>query len=173
MTAPLRPPIQAAVLTASDRCARGEVRDESGPSVSAFLREHLAADVVESACLPDDAGALETRFRHWCRPDSGIDLIVSTGGTGLSPRDVTPEAAARVISRQHPGLMELARAFTGRTNPRAYLSRGIAGVANRTLIITLPGSPRGAVEQLEAISAILPHAIAVVRGDVTHPHPPA
>ena len=160
----LSPPIRAAVLTSSDRCAAGLAKDGSGPAVEALLRERLGAEVVASICVPDDRERLEMAFWEWSRPDSGIDLIVSTGGTGLSPRDVTPEAAMRVIERPHPGLMELARARTAEKTVRTYLSRGVAGAANGTLIVTLPGSPKGACEQLEAIAELLPHAIAVLRG---------
>lgn len=169
----ITPPIRAAVLTSSDRCAGGLTPDLSGPAVSALLMDRLQARIIATACVPDDLSKLEAKFREWSRPESGIDLIVSTGGTGLSPRDVTPEAALRIIDRPHPGLMELARARTGSASPKAYLSRGIAGAAAHTLILTLPGSPKGATEQLEALLDLLPHAIQLLRGECTdHGLPP-
>ncbi len=159
-------PIRAAVLTVSDRCSRGEAVDTSGPALVAMLREKLGAEIVVTACLPDEVEALAACFAVWAKPERGIDLVVSTGGTGLAPRDVTPEAALRVFQRQHAGLMELARLRCYEKTPRTYLSRGVAGTVNRTLIITLPGSPRGATENLEVLLDILPHAIETLRGEV-------
>lgn len=159
-------PIRAAVLTVSDRCSRGEATDESGPAVANMLRDRLGAQVAETACLPDEIERICEVFARWSAPGSGIDLVISTGGTGLAPRDVTPEAALRIIQRRHDGLMELARARCGKITPRAYLSRGVAGAANGTLILTLPGSVRGATENLEALLDILPHAIETLRGEV-------
>jgi molybdenum cofactor synthesis domain-containing protein len=121
---------------------------------------------VATACLPDEPAQLEKQFREWSRPGAGIDLILSTGGTGLAPRDHTPEAATRVIDRPHPALMELARIRCMAKTARTFLSRGVAGAAGNTLILTLPGSPRGATENLEALLDILPHAIETIRGEV-------
>jgi molybdenum cofactor synthesis domain-containing protein len=168
-------PIRAAVLTVSDRCSRGETPDISGPALVNLLQSRLAATIAATACLPDDPDALETCFRTWSHPEKQIDLVVSTGGTGLAPRDHTPEAAMRVIDRPHPGLMELARLRCLPKTPRTFLSRGVAGAARRTLILTLPGSTRGCTEQLEALLDILPHAIETLRGDVIdegRPSPP-
>jgi molybdopterin adenylyltransferase len=162
--------IQAAVLTVSDRCSRGEAVDTSGPACSALLRERLHATIAEVRCLPDEIDALSACFLEWSHPTPerplGIDLIVSTGGTGLAPRDVTPEAARRVFEREHPGLMELARMRCYSKTPLTYLARGVAGTIGRTLILTLPGSERGATEMLEALVDVLPHAIASLRGEV-------
>jgi molybdenum cofactor synthesis domain-containing protein len=158
--------IRAAVLTVSDRCSRGETPDISGPALVAMLRERLGAEIVTTSCLPDDPGTLERCFRDWSDPARAIDLVVSTGGTGLAPRDHTPEAAMRVIDRPHPGLMELARLRCLPKTPRTFLSRGVAGAARSTLILTLPGSTRGCTEQLEALLDILPHAIETLRGEV-------
>lgn len=161
-------PIRAAVLTVSDRCARGERVDESGPALLRLLGGRLGAAVVAAACVPDDEAQIVERLRAWSAADAGIDLIVATGGTGLSPRDRTPEAALRVIERRHDALMELARLrCLGRT-PLAYASRGVAGVAGRTLILTLPGAPRGACEMLEALADVLPHALAMLRDQTDH-----
>ena len=159
-------PIRAAVLTVSDRCSRGEAVDTSGPALAAICRDRLGAEIVESACLPDDPVALEACFRRWAEADPPIDLILSTGGTGLAPRDHTPEAAMRVIDRPHPALMELARLRCSEKTPRAFLSRGVAGAAGSSLILTLPGSLRGSTENLEALLDILPHAIETLRGEV-------
>jgi molybdenum cofactor synthesis domain-containing protein len=159
-------PIRAAVLTVSDRCSRGTTTDTSGPALVAMLREHLGAEIVATRCLPDEHEPLASCFLEWSRSDAGIDLVVSTGGTGLAPRDITPEAARSVFEREHPGLMELARLRCMAKTPRAFLSRGVAGTIGRTLILTLPGSPRGATENLEALLDILPHAIETLRGEV-------
>jgi molybdenum cofactor synthesis domain-containing protein len=159
-------PINAAVLTISDRCSRGERPDASGPALCTLLRDKLHATITATRIVPDDAPLIAATFREWAAITPTIDLILSTGGTGLAPRDVTPEAAASVIERPHAGLMELARMRCFAKTPKTYLSRGIAGTINRTLLITLPGSPRGATEMLEALLDILPHAIETLRGDV-------
>ncbi len=153
------------VLTASDRCAQGIAVDGSGPAVAEFVRARLGGDVVAQEIVADEPIQIEAFLRHWTALDQRIDLALITGGTGLSPRDITPEAAMRVIDRPHPGLMELARSRCGARHPRAYLSRGVAGAANETLVLTLPGSPAGAVETLEAILDILPHAVRMLRAD--------
>ena len=159
-------PIRAAVLTVSDRCSRGVTTDTSGPALSEMLRTKLNAEIVQTRCLPDEADQLAPCFVEWSNPAHRIDLILSTGGTGLAPRDVTPEAAAKVIQRPHAGLMDLARLRCYTKTPRTFLSRGVAGTINQTLLITLPGSPRGATEMLEALLDILPHAIETLRGEV-------
>ncbi|MFO0829168.1 MAG: MogA/MoaB family molybdenum cofactor biosynthesis protein [Phycisphaerales bacterium] len=156
--------IRAAVLTVSDRCSRGEATDASGPALEARLAERLDAIVVARACVPDERPAIAECVARWARGDERIDLIVTTGGTGLSPRDVTPEAVAGVLERAAPGLMELARHRTLANTPLTFLSRGVAGTIGRTLVVTLPGSPRGAIEQFDALVDVLPHAIAVLRG---------
>jgi molybdenum cofactor synthesis domain-containing protein len=164
--APMSTPIRAAVLTVSDRCSRGVTTDTSGPALCDILRTRLNAQIVHVRILPDEADQLAGCFADWSRTEHRIDLILSTGGTGLAPRDVTPEAAARVIERPHAGLMELARLRCYQKTPRTYLSRGVAGTINQTLLITRPGSPRGAAEMLEALLDILPHAIETLRGEV-------
>ncbi|NBX25467.1 MAG: MogA/MoaB family molybdenum cofactor biosynthesis protein [Planctomycetes bacterium] len=158
--------IRAAVLTVSDRCSRGEAEDLSGPALVTMLRERLGAEVVATRCLPDEIQTLADGFRAWANGPLQPDLILSTGGTGLAPRDVTPEAASRVIERPHAGLMELARLRCMAKTPRTFLSRGVAGTIGRSLLLTLPGSPRGATEMLEALLDILPHAIETLRGEV-------
>lgn len=159
-------PIRAAVLTVSDRCSRGEAVDTSGPGLCEICRAKLGAEVVATAIVPDEKDQIGAVFVEWSRPERGIDLVVSTGGTGLAPRDVTPEAALSVFERQHSGLMELARMRCYAKTARTFLSRGVAGTIGRTLILTLPGSPRGSSENLEAVLDILPHAIETLRGEV-------
>ncbi len=159
-------PIRAAVLTVSDRCSKGITADTSGPGLVAMLREKLACEIVATIILPDERDQLASQFRAWAAVRPVIDLIISTGGTGLAPRDVTPEAAASVIDRPHPALMELARFRCYTKTPRTFLSRGVSGVCDRSLILTLPGSPRGSTENLEALLDILPHAIETLRGEV-------
>jgi molybdenum cofactor synthesis domain-containing protein len=131
-----------------------------------MLHMRLGAEIVATRCLPDEKDELAECFVEWSRPEAGIDLVVSTGGTGLAPRDVTPEAAKSVFEREHHGLMELARLRCLEKTPRTFLSRGVAGTIGRTLILTLPGSHRGSTENLEALLDILPHAIETLRGEV-------
>jgi molybdenum cofactor synthesis domain-containing protein len=166
MNGRVSPPIRLAVLTVSDRCARGEREDASGPALIERCRALFGAALIEHGCVPDDPDLIERRLREWIARTPAIDLILTTGGTGLAPRDHTPEAALRVIERAHPALLELARLRCLEKTPRAFLTRGVAGAAGRSLIITLPGSPRGATENLEAIGDVLSHAIETLRGDV-------
>lgn len=159
-------PIRIAILTVSDRCARGETTDTSGPALADIARRELHAEVVATACVPDEREQLAGQLRCWALEDPRPDLILTTGGTGLAPRDVTPEATLDVLERRHAGLMELIRRRCYEKTPRAYLSRGEVGTLGRTLIINLPGSQRGATESLEALLDILPHAIETLRGEV-------
>ena len=148
------------ILTISDRSARGERPDESGP---ALQREILSQgwEVIRSAILPDDLIPLRDQLAQWC--DSGeIDVLLTTGGTGFSPRDITPEATQSVTERPAPGLAEAMRAASLRITPHAMLSRAFAGIRKRTLIINLPGSPKAALENLEVIKPVLPHAIQLL-----------
>lgn len=159
-------PIRAAILTVSDRCSRGTATDTSGPALAELARTHLNADIVATACLPDERSQLGQQLRDWALNSPRPDLILTTGGTGLAPRDLTPEATLDVIERRHAGLMELIRLRCYEKTPRAYLSRGEAGTLGQTLIINLPGSQRGATESLQALIDILPHAIETLRGEV-------
>ena len=155
--------MKVAILTLSDKGSRGERHDLSGPA----LRDWLAAHDVELACMamiPDDLEQIVTTLEDWvCRLEP--DLILTTGGTGVSPRDVTPEATRRVIERELPGFAERMRQESLKKTPHAIISRAIAGIRGRTLIVNLPGSPKGAVENLAAIWPAVPHAIAKVKGD--------
>lgn len=158
--------IRVAILTVSDRCSRRETVDTSGPALAQMVRERLTAEVVATACLPDERAQLSQCLRQWALEHPRPDLILTTGGTGLAPRDITPEATLDVLERRHSGLMELVRYRSLAKTPRAFLSRGEAGTLAQTLIINLPGSERGATESLAALLDLLPHAIETLRGEV-------
>ena len=155
---------QAVVLTISDRCSRGEATDTAGPATAQRLAADVHAHVYRTEILPDETDVIAEQLRHYCDGHS-IDLVVTVGGTGLSPRDVTPEATREVIERFTPGLDEAMRAASLARTPHAMLSRGISGVRGSTLIISLPGSERAAIENLQAIVPALEHGLAKLRGD--------
>jgi molybdenum cofactor synthesis domain-containing protein len=154
--------IRCAVLTISDRCSRGEAEDRSGPEVAQILASWGWIPEVREI-LPDEELLVAERLATLA--DSGYSLILTTGGTGLGPRDRTPEATLRVTDRQVPGLAELLRSRTGAQLPRAYLSRGIIAMRRHCLIINLPGSVKGAREGIEALADVLPHALDVIHED--------
>jgi len=164
-----------AVVTISDRCSAGLQVDTAGPAVERLLRERWpgmqASQTIGRGLVPDNEEAIATLLHELCHQE--YDLVLTAGGTGLSPRDVTPEATRRVIDREVPGLAEAMRAEGARTFQFAWLSRAVAGLCGRTLIVNLPGSEKGAVESLAAILPLLPHALEVVAGGSTHPkaHP--
>ena len=162
----MHPPISVAILTVSDRCSRGAAVDTSGPALADLVRQRLEAQVVAVDCVPDERSRIAGRIGQWARVGPRPDLILTTGGTGLAPRDVTPEATLAVLERRHSGLMELARLRCYPKTPRTFLSRGEAGTVGRTLVVNLPGSKRGATETLEALLDILPHAIETLHGEV-------
>lgn len=153
--------IRVGILTSSDRSARGERPDLSGES----LRQVVLAQgwqVVLQAILPDEYDLLRQKLAEWA--DSGeLDVILTTGGTGFAPRDVTPEATQAIIERSAPGLAEAMRAASLKVTLHSMLSRAIAGIRKRTLILNLPGSPKGAIENLEVILPVLPHAVQLLR----------
>ena len=151
------------IITASDRSARGERQDASGPALARLVEEQ-GWEVTRQSILPDEEAALRDLLSAWA--DSGeLDVILTTGGTGFAPRDVTPEATRAVIDREAPGLAEAMRAASLQITPHAMLSRIVTGIRKRTLIINLPGSPKGAVENLQVILPVLPHAIQLLRED--------
>ena len=154
--------MRVAVVTVSDSVARGERQDGSGPALSERCRA-LGWQVLSCEALSDDREALEKRLASLADLDS-VDVVLTTGGTGIGPRDTTPEATAAVCQKLLPGLGELMREKGSRKNPRAVLSRAVAGVCKNALIVNLPGSPRGALESLDAVAELLPHAVEVLRG---------
>jgi molybdenum cofactor synthesis domain-containing protein len=156
--------LQAVVLTISDRCSRNEAKDTAGPAVANILSESLIANIYRTAILPDEKDTIAERLKHYCDGHS-IDLVLAVGGTGFSPRDVTPEAAREVIDRFTPGLGEAMRTASMAKTPHAMLSRAVSGIAGATLIVTLPGSERAASENLQAILPALGHGLAKLRGD--------
>jgi len=155
--------IRFGILTLSDRSARGERADASGPALANLIQTEGWA-VVKQALLPDDESAIRAILVSWS--DSGdMDIILTTGGTGFSPRDVTPEATRAVIERETPGLAEAMRAASLKITPHAMLSRIVTGIRKKTLIINLPGSPKGAVENLQVVIPVLSHAVQLLRED--------
>jgi molybdenum cofactor synthesis domain-containing protein len=155
--------IRFGILTLSDRSSRGERADASGPALANQIQAE-GWSVVRQEILPDDESAIRAILIDWT--DSGeMDVILTTGGTGFSPRDVTPEATRAVIERHVPGLAEAMRSASLRITPHAMLSRIVTGIRKRTLIINLPGSPKGALENLEIVMPVLPHAIQLLRDD--------
>src|SRR3984957_13833820 len=154
--------MRVAILTISDSSSRGERADRSGPSVRDRC-VNLGWQVVSEAVLPDDRAQIGERLKQIADAGSA-DLILTTGGTGLGPRDVTPEATSEICERIVPGLAELMRERGRQSTPRAALSRAIVGTRGATLIVNLPGSPKGAIESLNAIADLLPHASEVMRG---------
>ena len=152
--------ITAAVLTLSDKGSRGERTDESGPAIADMLNG--LGEVKYYDILPDEKEMIRERLLFYA---GKVDLILTTGGTGLSPRDVTPEATLDVIEREIPGIAEVMRAESLKKTKNAMLSRAVAGVRGQTLIINLPGSPRAVRENLAVIIDALPHAIEKIKGD--------
>jgi molybdopterin adenylyltransferase len=156
--------LSAAVVTVSDSCARGLRKDASGPAVAQLL-EKLNFSVAAREVVPDD----EIRIRNLLiRLARQVRLIVTTGGTGIAPRDVTPDATARVCHRRLDGVAEKMRSEGMKKTQFAALSRGICGVRGQALILNLPGSPNGALESLEAVAGLLPHAIELLSGQTEH-----
>lgn len=157
--------MRVGILTVSDRSARGDREDLSGPALARQVSERLAGAVVaQTAIVPDERDEIAATLRQWA-DEFGLELILTTGGTGVAPRDVTPEATLAVVERLTPGLAEAMRAESLRVTPHAMLSRGVAGIRGRTLIVNLPGSPKGAVENLLTILSVLPHAVELLQED--------
>ena len=151
-----------AILTASDRSARGERPDAGGPALRAAV-ERRGWRVAEVRVVADEQPTIEAALKEWCDGDA-VRLVLTTGGTGLSSRDVTPEATRAVLDKELPGFGELMRVRGLQSTPTAVLSRALAGSRGRTLIVNFPGSPRGAVESFEAVADMIHHALAMLTG---------
>lgn len=155
--------IRVGVLTVSDLASQGRRADESGDAVAAWAAARGCELVVRSV-VPDETDRIAAKLVRWA--DSGeVDLVLTTGGTGLATRDVTPEATAAVLERSAPGIAEALRAAAGPKFPRAWLSRGVAGTRGQTLIVNLPGSTNGVHDGLKVLDDLVDHAVALVRGD--------
>jgi molybdopterin adenylyltransferase len=159
---------RAAVITVSTSKSRGEGVDESGPALAAFA-ERAGARVIETEVIPDERELIEGRLRWWC-DEGGCELILTTGGTGFAPSDVTPEATRAVIEREAPGIAEAMREASREHTPHWMLSRGVAGIRGRSLIVNFPGSP-GSIEQAgAAVAESLPHGLALLSGVAASHH---
>jgi molybdenum cofactor synthesis domain-containing protein len=155
--------IRVGILTVSDRCSRGEREDKSGDAIRKIMSQ-FGTRVVDYAIVPDNKDNIMGKLIEWS-DKGGVDLIITTGGTGLAPRDVTPEATLDVIDRIVPGFSEAIRAKGIKKTPHAMLSREVSGVRGETLIVNLPGSPKAVRESLPVILPALPHAIEVIKGE--------
>lgn len=157
-------PLQFAVITLSDRCSRGDREDLSGPLIVKTMTKHLTAHCTDQILIPDNPEEL-TCHLVTLSDDQACDIILTTGGTGLAPTDITPETTKAIFDREIPGIAEAIRHKGLTITPHSMLSRGVAGQRKRTLIINLSGSPKAVAEQLEVIMPIIPHAIETIRGD--------
>jgi len=158
--------IRAVVITVSDACSRGEREDTSGAALVQLLTE-LGAEIVETKILSDDLDPLVQTLIDFAQRDD-VNLIITTGGTGLGPRDNTPEATQQVIEREAPGIAEAIRLESLKATPMAMLSRGVCGVRSGTLIINVPGSPKAVRESFAVIAPIIPHALNLIAGRTRH-----
>ncbi len=154
--------IRVGILTVSDRGYRGEYQDRSGPLIREVVTQRLGATVELQVIVPDALPIIQSTLTVWC-DELGLDVILTTGGTGFAPRDVTPEATRTVIQRETPGLVEAMRAASLKITPHAMLSRAVAGIRGQTLIVNLPGSPKAVRENLEVILSALPHGLRLLK----------
>ncbi len=168
MSAEVGAAFRAAVITISTSKARGEGEDTGGPALAAYA-ERLGASVVGSEVIPDDRELIAERLRHWC-DGGGCELVLTTGGTGFSPDDLTPEATRDVIEREAPGLPEAMRAASREHTAMWMTSRGVAGARGHTLIVNFPGNPPAIDQAGAALERAIPHAVALLSGKRGHPH---
>jgi molybdenum cofactor synthesis domain-containing protein len=152
--------MKIAILTISDRGAAGESEDKSGPLIAQIISQRTTWNIAQQEIIPDDQPTIARTLLQWC--EAGYNLILTTGGTGFAPRDVTPEATRQVIEREAPGIAEALRAESLKITRHAMLSRAVAGIRGQTLIINLPGSPKAVKENLDILLPILPHALALL-----------
>ncbi|MCA9929986.1 MAG: MogA/MoaB family molybdenum cofactor biosynthesis protein [Anaerolineales bacterium] len=150
------------ILTISDRGARGEYEDRSGPLIAKMMAEKTPWSISHRAVVADDFETIVNTLRQWC--DEGVNLLLTSGGTGFAPRDITPEATRRVIERETPGIVEALRAESLKITKHAMLSRAAAGIRGTTLIINMPGSPKAVKENLDVLLPVLPHALELIVG---------
>jgi molybdopterin adenylyltransferase len=159
--------VRTVVLTISTSVSARRSEDRSGPALAARAEE-AGCEVVAMEVVPDDYGLIEDRLHHYV--DEGADLILTTGGTGFTPDDITPEATRAVIARDAPGIAEAMRAVSLAHTPMAILSRGVAGIAENTLIVNFPGSPKAVEQCFGVLEPVLPHAVRTLRGESRHGH---
>ncbi len=155
--------LSVAIITISDKGSRGEREDLSGPAIRQLV-ETLSVDVVSYQIIPDDKTDISSAIRK-CADTLKCDLIITTGGTGVGPRDVTPEATRDVIEKEIPGMSEVMRVEGLKKTPHAMISRAVVGIRGRSLVVNLPGSPKAVKENLQAILPAIPHTIAKIKGD--------
>lgn len=155
--------IKVAVLTMSDKGSRGEREDESGRLICEMVKD-ISGEVITHEVIPDEQNIIEERLKHFA-DNLRADVIITTGGTGVSPRDITPEATRNVLEKEIPGLAEVMRAEGCKKTIRAAISRGLVGIRGRTLIVNLPGSPKGVKEGMNVILSTIPHVVEKMQGD--------
>jgi molybdopterin adenylyltransferase len=163
--------VRAAIITVSTSRAAGQGRDEGGPKLAEFA-ERIGAEISGREVIPDDQETIEERLRYWADRER-CELVLSTGGTGMSPTDVTPEATRAVIEREAPGIAEAMREASRTHTPHWMLSRAVAGIRGRSLIVNFPGSPKSIEQAGEAIAKALPHAVELIAGRRTSHEPQA
>jgi molybdopterin adenylyltransferase len=157
--------LNVGIITISDKASRGQRPDKSGPVIRHSLST-LDSQVVKYEVIPDEADIIASKLAEWA-DEGSVDIILTTGGTGLAPRDVTPEATLSILDKVVPGLTEMMRVQSFSITPLAMLSRAVAGMRKKCLIINLPGSPKAVGECLEVILPVLPHAVEIIKGEVT------
>ena len=154
--------INIGILTVSDRGSRGEYEDRSGPLIASIITQLTPWQISHRAIVPDEIDILVQTLTQWCH--EGVNLLLTTGGTGFAPRDITPEATRRVIERETPGIVEAVRAASLKITQHAMLSRAVAGIRGQTLIINMPGNPKAVRENLDILLPVLPHALELIMG---------